>query len=113
MSATKHLGKIASIRIGGGGYQDVMFGIAFQLSFGGAGVVGDFWGAWGPSIKHDERCQWTEDDRQKQLASAFWRLANVMQQAKVDDVAKLAGVPVEVEIESLSLKSWRVLTEVL
>lgn len=113
MSTGKYLGKISAIRIGSGGYQDAMFGISFELSFDGSSGIGDFWGAWGAGIKNTASCKWAESDRQEQLADAFWRLAKLMQEAKVNDFTKLAGVPVEVEIEGNTLKSWRVLTEVL
>ncbi len=113
MATGKYLGKIASVVIGDGGYQDAMFGVSFQLSFDGSSGVGDFWGAWGTGIDCTERCKWTEAERQQQVAEAFWKLAKLMRDAKVSDAAKLKGVPIEVEIEGMGLKSWRVLTEVL
>lgn len=114
MSEEKWLGKIASCSIGFGGYQNSQFGISFHLS--GRFEVGDFWGAWGPDIKWSPNCKWTEAERQGQIGDAFWRLAMLMQEAKVDDFKKLAGVPIEITSEGGMggrLKSWRVLTEVL
>lgn len=113
MATGKYLGKIARVYIGEGGYQDSMFGISFSLSFDTGSSIGDFWGAWGPRIECTAHCKWTDADRRSQIADAFWRLAKLMHDAKVQDAAKLAGVPVEVEIEGNILKSWRVLTEVL
>jgi hypothetical protein len=109
----KELGKIASVRIGSGGYQEAMYGVSFELSFGGCSGCGDFWGGWGPDITVTAHTKWTEADRQAQIQSAFWRLALLMQDAKVTDAAKLKGVPIEVTTENNGLKSWRILKEVL
>lgn len=110
----KWLGKIESCNIGSGGYQDAQFGISFVL--GGTYHVGDFWGAWGPDIEHSPRCQWTDAERHAGLEKAFWRLALLMKDAKVTDFRKLVGVPIEVTSTGGlggTLKSWRILTEVL
>ncbi len=113
MSTVKHLGKISNVTIGTGGYQDAMFGISFTLSFDGCSAVSDFWGAWGPGIEWSDRCKWTEADREKQIADSFWRLAKIMEAAKVSEFRKLEGVPIEVELDGMAMKSWRVLKEVL
>jgi len=111
----KRIGKIKSVRIGDGGYQDAMFGISFDLgsdkeSWG----VGDFWGGRGMSIKPDgPSYKWTEKDRLKQYADTFVRLAHLMADANVTEVGKLVGRPIEVEFEANTLKSWRILTEAI
>lgn len=113
MATGKYLGKIANVSIGTGGYQDAMFGVSFSLSFDGGSSVSDFWGGWGPGIKHTASCKWTDAERLSSITDAFWKLANLMRDAKVIDAAKLAGVPIEVEVDGNLLKSWRVLKEVL
>lgn len=113
MSERKELGKIKSIKIGHGGYQDAMLGVTFELG-GESWGVQDFWGFWSPAIiKHDDRCKWTEDGRLSQIGKAMIKLDAMLVAAKVDDAAKLAGKPIEVIVDGTSLKSWRLLTEVL
>jgi hypothetical protein len=108
------IGKIKRAIVGMGGYQDAMFGVSFDLgSDKDSWGVSDFWGAWAPSIKVTEYTKWTEADRAKQLSDAFTRLAQLMLEAKVSDVNKLAGFPIEVKFDGHLLKSWRVLTEVI
>ena len=109
----KCIGKIKSVRFGSGGYQDAMFGLSVDLgsdkeSWG----VGDFKGMWGPEID-SKGCQWTEADRDAGYAKMVRFVADLMQKAKVSEVHKLAGTPVEVEFDGNCLKSWRVLEEVL
>ncbi len=41
------------------------------------------------------------------------RIIELLNQAKVDDVSKLKGKPVEIELDGNLLKSWRLLTEVI
>lgn len=109
----KRLAKIKSIRIGMGGYQDAMFGVTFDLGGDGWGV-GDFWGFWSPArMKRSEHAKWTEAERLNAISDTFVRLDQLMADAKVDDATKLAGVPIEVTLDSNTLKSWRVLKEVL
>lgn len=110
MSARKELGKIEKITLGGGGYQDAMFGVSVALSFGGSGV-GDFRGNW--SKYPGERAQYTEAEWEAEHAKTYAWLRDLMRSAKVDDFTKLRGIPVEVEFEGNTLKSWRVLSEVL
>ena len=97
------LGHIASIEFGLGGYGDGEIGLTVNLS----GPDGDSWGvyatkmAWDANrVKHSEYCKWTEADRDAQYA-------------KVDNVSELKGKPIMATFESMSLVSWRILTEVL
>ena len=112
MGYEKKLGKIESVRFGMGGYQDAMFGLSLSFEFSGSGVC-DFFGTWGPTIDCSEHCQWTEDDRDKDHAKTMRRIADLLVEAKVDDVSKLKGKPVEAEFNGNTLKSWRLLTEVI
>lgn len=109
----KALGKIEAIRVGLGGYQDVMFGVTFTLR-GEAWGVSDFKGFWSPSqMKRSEHAQWTEEGRKEQIAGAFYWLDQLMADAKVTDAGKLVGKPIEATFDGMQLKSWRLLTEVL
>jgi len=40
-------------------------------------------------------------------------VSKLLKEAKVDNVDKLKGIPVEVTFDGMMLKEWRVLTEVL
>ncbi|SNR99924.1 hypothetical protein SAMN04488503_2266 [Humidesulfovibrio mexicanus] len=109
----KHLGKIESVRFGLGGYQDQCIGLTVHLASGGSGVA-DFFGPYCPGlIEVNERTKWTEEDRDKELASTMRRIADLLVRAKKSEVSALAGVPVEIEFEGNLLKSWRILDEVL
>ena len=112
MMEEKLLGKIASLRIGNGGYQGAMFGVSVSLSMNGSGV-GDFKGAFDQSIKVTPNTKWTEADRSRQFDDVMRWLDDQCRAAHVDDVMKLDGKPVEVTLEGNTLKSWRLLIEVL
>ena len=104
------LGKINKVKFGSGGYDDAMFGVTFNLGGNGWGV-GDFWGMWSnPPSPH---AKWTVEDQMKSRAETMTKLIDLMQKAKVNDLNKLQGIPVEVTFEFKSLKSWRILEEVL
>ena len=108
----KHIGKIERVSFGYGGYQDAQFGISVTLS-SGCLAVGDFKGTWSLDIEHTEHCKWTEADRDKQYAELCRFVNRLMKDAKVKSVEKLKDVPVEWTSEGNTLKSWRILTEVL
>lgn len=102
-------GKIKSVKLGAGGYQDAMFGFTFTLG-GKSWGVGDFWGTW---AEHSEYCKWTVAEQNKAFLNAFLKVKQLMADAGVASLHKLEGVPVEVEFEGDTLKSWRIMTEVL
>lgn len=106
----KVLGKIQSIRIGHGGYDDVMFGVSFSLGDDSSGCQ-DFWGFWMTAANDN----WGEDTRQKRFGEAFYKLWKLMQDAKVSNAMDLEGTPIEMTYESVGgrLQSWRILTEVI
>ena len=106
----ERIGKIESVSFGMGGYDGAMIGISFTLSSGAWGV-GDFWGAW--AIERSDYCKWTEEDRIKQLGETTMRIAQLLNDAKVETVEQLKGRPVMVTFEKMKLKSWRILTEAL
>lgn len=107
------LGKIDYVSFGHGGYQDAQFGISFGFSFDGCGVS-DFWGFWDYElIKHSEHCKWTEEERAKKASELLPKISKLLKQAKVRNVQDLKGKPVEITFEGDTLKSWRILEEVL
>lgn len=109
----ERLGRIDSITFGHGGYQDTCFGLSVTLSFDHCGV-GDFKGAWDPEmIKCTQHSQWTEADRDQQLAEMCRYVSKLLKDAKVSSVDKLVGKPIMVTTDGFQMKSWRILTEVL
>ena len=112
MSVEKTLGKIESVSIGLGGYQDAMMGISFDLSHGGLLSVSDFWGTWGLEID-SKGTKWTEADRDAKFAETMRKINQLLIDAKVDNVNQLKGKPIEATCDGMSMVSWRILTEVL
>lgn len=70
---------------------------------------------WDPEqIKVTQYTKWTESERDALLAKLMRYISKLLADAKVDDVSKLVGKPIELTInEHNSLESWRILTEVL
>lgn len=114
---TKELGKIEHVSFGLGGYQDVCFGLTLSFAFGKTGnsqICEFISGGWDvTSMKCDKDCKWTEEDRNKNLSDMCRRISKILSDAKISEIYKLKGIPVEIEMEDNGLKSWRVLTEVL
>lgn len=109
------LGKIERFDVGIGGYQDVQMGIHITFSGKGWGV-GTSKCFWSPShIKVSEHAKWTEEDRSKSFDEIMRFIDKTLHEAKVDSTHKLIGIPVEITFDenNRTLKSWRVLTEVL
>jgi len=108
----KRIGKIKKVSFGFGGYQDAQLGLS--LTFGSdkeAWGVQTFHGAWG--VDRSDHAKWTEDDRLKQLGETCMKLRDLLQDAKVQTVNELQGIPVEVTFDMNMLKDYRILTEVL
>lgn len=106
----RKLGKIASVRFGWGGYNDAMLGLSLTFEMSGTAVQ-TFVGAWG--IKRSDRCQWSEEERLKELGEAVMKLGEMLEKSHKTDVHQLVGTPVEVTLERNMLKDWRLLEEVL
>lgn len=104
------LGKIRAASYGFGGYQDVQFGITFDLG-GESWGVGDFWGGW--ADKPSSHAKWTREEQIQWHGQTADRIYELLKSAKVSCVQKLIGKPVEVTFDGNMLKSWRVLTGVL
>lgn len=56
---------------------------------------------------------WDEDTRDKRYSEIVRRVSLLLNEANVDRVEKLVGIPVELTIADGNIKSWRILTEVL
>ena len=106
------LGKIESIKFG---LSDSRIGLFYTLTFNNCCGTRSSNTVWDPEqIEVTQYTKWTEDDRDVQLAQLMRYISKLLSEAKVDDITKLAGKPVEVTIDEFnSLKSWRILTEVL
>ena len=103
------LGKIKSVKLGPGGYDDAMFGVSFELGGDDWGVI-DFRGTWETRSDH---AKFSEEDWKREHTDAYFRIMRIMKEAKVRDLSQLKNIPVEVTIERMKLYSWRILTEVL
>jgi len=106
------LGKIESIKFG---LNNSRIGLFYTLSFNSCTEVQSSNDVWDPEqVKVTEGTKWTENDRDMELVQLMRYISKLLSEAKVDDITKLAGKPVEVTINEFnSLKSWRILTEVL
>lgn len=89
---TKKLGHIKAVKFGLCGYQDAMLGFSFDLG-------GKIW-----STTHTIPLCWSKDAGQARTTdvtlSGIAIIAKLMQKAKVTDINKLVGIPVEVSFES-------------
>jgi hypothetical protein len=105
----KELGKITSVRLGKGGYDDACFGITFQLRFGGYATT-DLKGQW---ANYKEGSSYSKEKWEQGYLETMLFIHKIMSEAKVDDLNKLVNTPIEVTSEGMKMVSWRVLTEVL
>lgn len=102
------LGKIAALSFG---LHDGKFGALFTLGGEGWGVQ-NLWGAW--AGEPGRYAKWTTKDQGDIYIDVCRRLIKLLEDAGVQDVTQLVGVPIEAEItRGGTLKSWRILTEVL
>ena len=108
----KFLGKIESIKFG---LDSSRIGLFYTLTFSQSSCTQSSNSVWDPEqIKVTQYTNWTESERDEHLAELMRYISKLLSEAKVDDITKLAGKPVEVTIdEHNSLESWRILTEVL
>jgi hypothetical protein len=91
-------------------------GFQFTLSING-GTMGcvkfDWWQSKKTRDEHTPRCVWTPEGVEQYMINTMDKIEEMMKLAKVDKFSKLAGVPIEVTTENLTIKSFRILTEVL
>ena len=95
------------------GLLDRQIGLHLTFSCSDGSGMCDSLSMWDTSIKVTQSTMWTEEDRDRQYVSIVRRVSDVLMQAKKTDVSKLVGTPVELTIEDNTLRSWRVLTEVI
>jgi hypothetical protein len=103
------LGKIQRVHFGFGGYQDAMFGVSFTLA-GEGWSVGNFRGTW---ATHGAHCKWTPQDQSDEWGKTVSYCRDLCESAKVQTVDQLCGIPIEAKFDQNTLKSWRILSEVL
>lgn len=107
------LGKIESAKFGLCGYQECELGLSVTISGDGWGIS-DKIGNWDfCSIKPDGHSEWSEEDRKHWYYQTMVTVSKLLDAAKVKSVSDLKGKPVEVTMDKNTLKSWRILTEVL
>lgn len=110
---SKQLGKINSVYLGYGGYQDAQFGVWFDLSMKNSGVS-DGRGVW---AEWSDGCKWSIEDQRDQFATIVEYIRDLCKEAGVKKLEQLKGLPVELTFDSpgfsARLVSWRILTEVL
>lgn len=109
----KELGKIANVSFGHGGYQDGEIGLFLTLEGKGWGCSTSISGGWSMTVKWSDHCKWTEKDRLDKYGLCLKQISELLNKAKVDDVSKLRGIPVEAVFDVNMLSTWRILEEVL
>jgi hypothetical protein len=107
----KELGKIVSAEFGLGGYQECQVGLWITFGGKGWGVSHGYNGGW--SMVPDEYAKWTVEDQDRLYAMCVRDTVKLLEDAKVRSVSELKGVPVEITFENMTIKSFRILTEVL
>jgi hypothetical protein len=105
----KELGKITSLRVGIGGYQDAMFGVWLQLG-GRSWGVADGRGTW---ATRSDGAKFSMTEWRSEFADTMLWLADLCTSAGVQDAQALVGKPVEITFDGMKLDSWRILDEVL
>lgn len=103
----KELGKIKEIALR-----------SFEGQFGLDVLLTGIWGSCNWHLltydtEYNERCQWTEKDRDNGYIEIMIRIRNDIKTAKVNSLDKLRGIPVECTFDGNTIVSWRVLEEVL
>lgn len=107
----KRLGKIRDVKFGFGGYRDACIGLSMTLDSSGTCVNIFVSGGW--NSPPSDGTSWTLMDQAKQQSEMVLKLTELMKQAKIEDITKLEGKPVEITFDGMILKDWRLLTEVL
>lgn len=105
------LAKIERCEFGRGGYQEAEFRLSLNFSGKSWGICTFISGGW--SGKRSEYSKWTEDDRVRSMGAMCMKIDALLTEAKVDNVSKLKGLPVEITTVNSMFHSFRILTEVL
>jgi hypothetical protein len=104
------LGKISYAEFGSTGDMCFLFGLQLMFKFPNGGV-----GDGGlHTVNMSETCDYgLAQSRAEECDKVMAFTYNLLKQAKVEKVSKLVGIPVEVEFDGNTFKSFRVLEEVL
>lgn len=113
MSENKIIGVISRVQLGFGGYQEGMFGLGLTFDFKGSGCQTFISGGW--TFEPTPQAAWTREDQERNRADLCEKIIKTMKDAKVDNLEKLVGKPVECVFDGPvgELKSWRILTEAI
>lgn len=106
----KKLMRISDVRFGTVSDYPFLFGLilGFQTEGSGIGCGGKY------TINMSKECKWESPlDRAKAIEKMCDEVVAILEQAKVNSVAELKGIPVEVEIKDNCFQDFRILTEVL
>lgn len=106
----KILGKITKAEYGMVRDYPFLFGLQLYFSLGDGTSIGC---GSRYTINISKECRWEESKRKDAIVKAVEEINRILKDAKVDYVSELKGMPVEVEIEKNTFKSFRILTEVL
>lgn len=107
MEGRKELGKISAVSFGRNSDRPFLFGL--ELTFSGKG-----WGTFTMlNANMSDTCKWSEDERNAAFFEICKRINKLLEDANVDSVDELVGIPVEVTFENKTLSDFRILTEVL
>lgn len=103
----KELGKISAVSFGRNSDRPFMFGLELTLS-------GKGWGTFATiSANLSDTCTWGEDERNAAFFEVCRKINKLLEDANVNSIDKLVGIPVEVTFVNHILKDYRILTEVL
>ncbi len=106
----KEIGKIQLVEFGFGGYQDAMIGVTFRLGGLDWGVT-DFKGFWrGDPTEHTK---WSREQQINDLGGMVLWFSQLLRDAGKTHLDQLHEVPIEATFVNNSLRSWRILREVL
>lgn len=107
----KFLGKIEKAEFGTIMDYPFLLGLQFKFKFNECDYISDG-GMYTININKD--CKWSsEDNKNKAYQKVLNDLKKILEDAKVNHVSQLVNKPIEIEIESNTFKSFRILTEVL
>lgn len=109
----KKLGKIQEVKFGLGSYQGAMLGLHVTLGDGSWGVTSEV-STWDPeTIECSKYAKWTEEGRSKIFDEIMRYISKLLNEAKVNSINELKGIPIEATFDNNTLKEWRILKEVL
>ena len=108
----KELGKISRAYFGTVSDYPFLLGIIFNFSLGGGGSGIGCGGKYTVNVSPDCKYAGTAE-RNQAIVDMCEKVASILEDAKVNRVSELKGVPVEVTIEGNCFRDFRILDEVL